>query len=103
MFCGNIEILGNSLQMEFLFFLFKIFTQHVPEESFNPSMPLQYKKCCSNSSWLRHLVSYNRYNVKIKIVKLVCNGLIQCEGKVATLINGEVGSKYAQLLQIAAL
>lgn len=31
-FIGNISILGNSPQMEFLFFFFEIFKQYVPEE-----------------------------------------------------------------------
>jgi len=32
MFFGNIEILDSSLQLEFLFFFFEIFTQHEDEE-----------------------------------------------------------------------
>jgi len=31
-FFGNIEILSNSLQMEFLVFFFEILTQYVDEE-----------------------------------------------------------------------
>jgi len=36
MFFDNIVILGNSLRMEFLFFFFEVFTQHVSKEYLSP-------------------------------------------------------------------